>query len=205
MKYIIGITGGSGAGKSSVSNILRENGIEITDGDKVARLIMEPGEKCLLETVSVFGKEILDDNGRLIRKKLANIVFSHKEKLLLLNKITHKYITEYFKKIITKSEDCFLGIDGAALFESGINNMCDIVIGVISDEDIRIKRIMNRDMISYDEAKRRIDLQKKDEFYIENCDVLVYNNGNIEELREQVEEVLKRLRHEKEEKEITSL
>lgn len=205
MKYIIGITGGSGAGKSSVSNILRENGIEITDGDKVARLMMEPGEKCLLETVSAFGKEILDDNGRLIRKKLAHVVFSDKEKLSLLNKITHKYITDYFKKLIVKSKAEFLGIDGAALFESGINEMCDIVIGVISDENIRIKRIMDRDLIFYDEAKQRIDSQKKDEFYIENCDVLVYNNGNIKELRKQVEGVLKRLRREKEEKEIANI
>ena len=85
MKYILGITGGSGAGKTEVSNILREYGIDIINGDEVSRLIMEPGQEALKETVEAFGDEILDCDGRLKRRELGNIVFSDPEKLKILN------------------------------------------------------------------------------------------------------------------------
>lgn len=200
MKYLIAVTGGSGAGKSTVSNILREYGIEIIDGDIVARTIMEPGEKCLAETVQAFGRKILDNDGRLVRSKLADIVFSDKNKLSALNAITHKYITEYFLISAKTSNSDIVGIDGAAIFESGINKKCDFVIGVIADEKVRISRIINRDGISEEKAKARIAAQKKDEFYIENCDYIVYNNGNKEQLIKQIGEVLEKLEYEKEKK-----
>ena len=195
MKYILGITGGSGAGKTEVSNILREHGIDIIDGDKVSRLIMEPGEEALKETVEAFGNEILDSDGRLKRRELGNIVFSDTKKLEILNKITHKYITEYFLERVKKSDKNIVGLDGAALFESGIDKLCDGVLGVISEPEIRIERIMKRDGILREQASNRISAQKNNEFYIENCDFLVYNNGNIEEVRKQIGEVLEKLGH----------
>lgn len=191
-KFILGITGGSGAGKTTVSDFLREKGIEVIDGDKVARLIMEPGEACLMETVRTFGEDILDENGALVRKKLGQIVFSDSEKLETLNKITHKYITEYFFSKVKTSKSDIVGFDGAVIFESGLDKVCNAIIGVIADEEIRLERITKRDGISIQDARLRISSQKNNQFYIEKCDFLVYNNGG-EEISEQLEEVLKTL------------
>ena len=192
MNMILGITGGSGAGKTTVSDFFRKKGIEVIDGDKVSRLVMEPGEECLSETVKAFGSEILDENGHLIRKKLGQIVFSDPKKLEILNKITHKYITEYFLEKAKNSKSKIVGFDGAALFESGLDNMCDAVLGVIADEDVRIRRIKKRDGISVEDAQLRIKSQKNNEFYIEKCDYVVYNNDGDEIFR-QLEEVLDQL------------
>lgn len=200
MKYIIGITGGSGSGKTTVSDAFRKKGVEVVDGDKVARLIMEPGQECLEETVLAFGNEILDEDGRLKRRELAKIVFSNSEKLETLNKITHKYITQYFLDRVKHSSSDIVGIDGAALFESGIDKLCDSLIGVVSDEEIRVERIMKRDGISERDARMRINSQKNNQFYIENCDFLVYNNNEEEKIPEMIEEVLGKLVSEKERK-----
>ena len=200
MKYIIGITGGSGSGKTTVFDAFRKKGVEVVDGDKVARLIMEPGQECLEETVLAFGNEILDEDGRLKRRELAKIVFSNSEKLETLNKITHKYITQYFLDRVKHSSSDIVGIDGAALFESGIDKLCDSLIGVVSDEEIRVERIMKRDGISERDARMRINSQKNNQFYIENCDFLVYNNNEEEKIPEMIEEVLGKLVSEKERK-----
>lgn len=197
MRYILGITGGSGVGKTTVSNILREKGIDIIDGDKVSRIIMEPGEPALAETVEAFGAGILDEDGRLKRRDLGKIVFSNLEKLETLNKITHKYIKKYFLEKAEASTSEIVGFDGAALFESGMNRLCDAVLGVVADEAIRVERIVKRDGITADDAKKRISSQKNNQFYIEKCEFLVYNNGNEEDLRVQIEGVLKKLVKEK--------
>ena len=191
-KFILGITGGSGAGKTTESDFLREKGIEVIDADKVERVIMEPGEACLRETVRTFGEDILDENGALIRKKLGQIVFSDSEKLETLNKITHKYITEYFFDKVKTAKSDIVGFDGAVIFESGLDKVCNAIIGVIADEEIRLERITKRDGISMQDARLRVSSQKNNQFYIEKCDFLVYNNGG-EEISEQLEEVLKTL------------
>lgn len=192
-KYVIGITGGSGAGKTTVSDEFRKRGIEIIDADKVARLIMEPNQPCLKETAEAFGADILNEDGSLQRKKLAKIVFSDPKSLDILNRITHKYITEYFLEKIKNSDADIIGIDGAVLFESGINRCCDFMIGVVAEEKERVKRIVKRDNISEEEAVMRINSQKKNEFYIENCDYLVYNDNDRTKISEAVEEVLGKL------------
>lgn len=192
-KYVIGITGGSGAGKTTVSDEFRKRGIEIIDADKAARLIMEPNQPCLKETAEAFGADILNEDGSLQRKKLAKIVFSDPKSLDILNRITHKYITEYFLEKIKNSDADIIGIDGAVLFESGINRCCDFMIGVVAEEKERVKRIVKRDNISEEEAVMRINSQKKNEFYIENCDYLVYNDNDRTKISEAVEEVLGKL------------
>lgn len=192
-KYVIGITGGSGAGKTTVSDEFRKRGIEIIDADKVARLIMEPNQPCLKETAEAFGADILNEDGSLQRKKLAKIVFSDTKSLDILNRITHKYITEYFLEKIKNSDADIIGIDGAVLFESDINRCCDFMIGVVAEEKERVKRIVKRDNISEEEAVMRINSQKKNEFYIENCDYLVYNDNDRTKISEAVEEVLGKL------------
>lgn len=191
---ILGITGGSGTGKTTVSKIFTENGIDVIDTDKVARIIVEPKKPALLEIEQSFGKEYIAPDGTLIRKKLAGAVFSDEKKLELLNSITHKYITEYVNSYISNYTGEIIGIDGAALIESGIYKQCDYLLSVLADKEIRIKRIVTRDSLSYDEAKTRIEAQKCDNFYIEKSDYIVYNNGKEESLRLEVKKIIDDLR-----------
>lgn len=185
-KKIVGITGGSGCGKSYICKALAKCGYAVIDCDKIAREVMEPGKPCLLEVVEFFGQEVLDGE-RLNRKRLAEIVFSSPDKLSVLNRITHKYILKSIYNRIEK-ENATVLIDGAVLIESGIK--CDIMIGVLADKEERIQRIMARDGLSRASAERRIDAQKPDSFYEENCDFVIYNSNegvSIDDIRKRID------------------
>lgn len=173
-KRLVGITGGSGCGKSYISDKLRKRGIPVIDADSAAHEVMQKGEDCLEETVRFFGTEILDENGELNRRRLGRIVFSDPEKLKKLNEISHKYILRrIFNKMQAEKSDVVC-VDGAVLIESGIK--CDLLLGICADREIRIERIMRRDGISRFDAEKRIDAQPKTEFYEKNCDFVIYNN-----------------------------
>lgn len=188
-KLMFGITGGSGAGKTTVSNIFRECGIYIIDADIVAREVQAPGAPCTLELAAEFGADILDENGQLMRRKLAGIVFSDAKSLARLNEITHKYITaRAFELAHGRGGNC--GIDGAVLIESGIAEQCRYIVGVIADRDTRIRRIMRRDGISWEEARKRIDAQKPDSFYIANSDFVVRNDDAEDCLKWQIQKII---------------
>lgn len=190
---VLAITGGSGCGKTTVSDIFRSEGIDVIDTDKVARLIVEPGKPALREICEQFGSEYINpDDGTLIRSKLAETVFSDQKKLKILNRITHKYIAEYVDEYIMNYSKDILGIDGAVIIESGISY--DYLLSVIADEEERIKRIVKRDNISHINATNRIKSQKDDMFYIEKSDYIVYNNTNSEDLSSQVKKIIKDLR-----------
>lgn len=191
---ILGITGGSGCGKTTVSKILSENGVDVVDCDLVTRKIVEPNEPALREIEDTFGNEYLNSDKTLNRKKLAGLVFNSPESLLKLNKIMHKYVEEYINLYIQNSTYDIVGIDAAALIESGINKKCDYLLCVLANKDLRLQRIINRDNLSQDEALSRINAQKNDEFYIEKSDYIVYNNGNIDEINEQIIKILNEIR-----------
>ena len=190
---IIGITGGSGCGKTTVSDIVRSKGIEVIDTDKVARKIVEPGKPALDEIRRSFGEEYINENGGLDRKKTAGLVFSDPNKLKELNRITHKYITQYVNEYIDNYRGNIIGIDGAVLIESGIGKMCDFIISVLADQSQRLKRIMLRDNITEEDARKRINSQKNNEFYIENSDYIVYNNSDEDILSKEVSEILSQI------------
>lgn len=168
---IIGITGGSGAGKSTVSAKFEKYGFKIADADKIAHMLMAKGSDCLSETVEHFGSGFLNSDGTLNRKKLGEAVFSDPEKLKALNKITHKYITAEIKKITEENPDTV--IDAAVLFESGAYRLCDVTVYVHCPEEIRIKRIMERDGISREYAKSRIKSQADENKYKSLCDYTI--------------------------------
>ena len=191
---ILGITGGSGCGKTTVSKILSENGVDVIDCDLVAKKIVAPSMPALNEISDFFGSEYLNSDGTLNRKKLAELVFNSTKHLLKLNEITHKYVEEYINLYIQNSTADIVGIDAAALIESGINKKCDYLLCVLANKDLRLQRIINRDNLSQDEAISRINAQKNDEFYIEQSDYIVYNNGNIDEINEQIINILNKIR-----------
>lgn len=186
---VIGLTGGSGSGKSTVASLMQQRGIHVIDADKIGRFVVEKGRPALDEIVAEFGEDVLFENGDLDRKKLGSIVFTNKEALLKLNAITHKYITEIVKEELAANKGIICAIDAAVLKESGIIDMCDHVIAVIADKDVRIKRIMARDGLSEQSAKDRINSQDPDAKYVQYADFVINNSGD-EALEVLLEDIL---------------
>ncbi len=190
---ILGITGPTGAGKTTVSGLFREHGIKVIDTDITAREIVEPGKPALSELADYFGDIIINADGTLSRKLLANLAFSDEENHQALNRITHKYITQAVAEEIKNYTGDIIGIDGAVLIESGIAAKCHKVLSVIADDDTRKQRIINRDFLTPEEAELRMSGQKNNRFYIENSDYLVYNNGDGS-LEKDIEKIITELR-----------
>lgn len=177
--YTIGLTGGIGSGKSHISDIFVKYQIPSIDTDKVSRQVCEIGKPCLRELTEKFTDCILNDDGSLNRQALADIVFTDKEKLRILNVITHKYILAECKRWILQceSENHFAAIiEAPVLFESKFNYYCDYVISVIADIDVRIQRVIERDNISEADAMKRIRNQHDNRFFLNNSDFIIYNN-----------------------------
>lgn len=195
---VVGLCGGSGSGKSAVSSYLSSLNIPVIDTDKVYHELTSYASPCLLELASVFGDEIVSD-GRLDRRMLANIIFSsdnQAEKLELLNSVTHKHILDRTKELLADlrvANEKIAFIEVPLLFESGFNNICDYTVALIADTSIRINRIVERDNISEDEAKKRIAAQMSSSELISLSDYVVYNNGQLSDLYSQVDNILDKI------------
>lgn len=135
---VIGLTGGSGSGKSTIANLMRQRGINVIDADQIGRVVVEKGRPALAEIIEEFGEGVLQSDGTLDRKKLASIVFTDREQLKKLNKITHKYITAIVKEELAACKADISVIDAAVLKESGILDMCDYVIAVTADRELPV-------------------------------------------------------------------
>ena len=193
--FIIGITGPSGAGKGVLSDILFSFGMSIIDADKVYHDIIAPPSDCLGELAREFGDCVLNSDGTLDRRALSGMVFGeeNKERLLTLNAITHKYVVEKIRDMVSTYKaqgKRYCVIDAPLLIESGLCEDCDITISVLADKEVRIKRISNRDGITLDAASARINSQKSEDFYISGTDFVIYNDSNIEEMRDKVTKLL---------------
>ncbi len=184
---IIGITGSSGAGKNTVCEIIEKKyDAEVIDADQIAKELSKKGTMYLNSIINCFGTEIIDKKGELNRKKLANIIFEDDKKREELNKLTFVHVVEEIQKRITKIKKKIIVVNAPLLFESNLNKVCDFVIAVIADKDKQLKRIMNRDNISKEEAEKRINAQNSNEFFAENADYIIYNNEEIENIEKQL-------------------
>lgn len=180
---VIGLTGQTGAGKSTVSKIFAENGFAVINADLISRKVVEKGEKCLDELIDVFSPCILNDDGTLNRKMLGSIVFSDKTKLEMLNSIIYPYITsEILEEIKNYSESGYklILLDAPTLFESHADDFCEIIISVIADEEIREKRIIKRDGLTQKQAQDRMNSQHDADFFAANSDFVIENNDTID-------------------------
>ena len=190
---IIGITGSSGAGKSIICNILQnEYKVKIINADEIAKELSKSESNYIKDIINKFGKEIVDENGELKRKELAKIIYSNTDRREDLNNCTFKYIKKEIEKQINDTEkDLAIIIDAPLLFESKLNEICNKVIGIISKKDLQIERIIKRDNISFDEAKSRLNAQKDNKFYIENCDRIIENNNDILHIENEINNIAK--------------
>lgn len=194
---VIGLTGGTGSGKSVVSKSLAEAGAVIVDADKIAHEIILKDEPAYREIVEYYGTGILDVEGNIIRKKLGEIVFHDKEKLAFLNQCTHKYITAEVRRQIAAAKEegtaAAIIVDAPLLLEAKLEAVCDLVWVVYADPEVRAQRVMARDGISYELAKARISNQKSWEEYRSAASTVIDNSKDLVHLKEQMSEVLKLL------------
>ncbi len=195
--YVVGLTGQSGAGKSTVSRVFVENGFALIDADRIARDVVQAGSPCLSELTDYFGEKILYPDGTLNRRKLANIVFCNRDKLESLNSISHPFITEEIFKHINRyarTGQKLILLDAPTLFESRAADFCDLIISVVADPEQRCRRIMKRDSITKDEALHRMNSQLEECFFIRHSDYVIRNNDNLEQLFAMTKEVADKIK-----------
>lgn len=178
---VIGITGQTGSGKTTALKELTSEGALVIDCDEVYHGLLNDCREMLCEIGNSFPEAF--DEGRVDRKKLASSVFSDESRLTLLNEITHKYVKAEVMRLLRNhamNGGLMAAVDAVELISGGLSDLCDKVIGITADRELRIQRITARDSISREEAEKRVDAQKDAEYYRRNCDAVVENNGNLE-------------------------
>ncbi len=199
---VIGVTGGSGSGKSLFSACFAENGVPTVDADAVYHDIIARRGACLRELVGEYGEDILTEDGSLSRSKLAGIVFApdamRESRIRRLSEITHKYviceIDDRIRAEVQKGTEILL-LDVPLLFQSGLAARCDLTVAVLADREVRIRRIVARDALDLESAERRIDAQVSDEYYRLRADRIVYNNTDAATLHSEAGAILSLCRH----------
>lgn len=176
MKQIIGLTGPTGSGKSSAVKNAEKFGITVIDCDKTVHEIFRADDDCKAALQTAFGEDIVK-NGQVDRKALALIAFSTKENTQLLNDTVFPFVTYRILADIENAKGNVVLLDAPTLFESGIDEICGSTVAVLADRNIRLKRILARDNISEEAALSRINAGQKDDFYTQNADYVIYNNG----------------------------
>ncbi|MDD4362832.1 MAG: dephospho-CoA kinase [Atribacterota bacterium] len=195
---VVGLTGGIVTGKSTVAKIFQQLGAIIIDADLIARQMVLPGRKSWKMIIKNFGKEILNENNEIDRKKMADIVFSDNRKLKLLNSITHPEIINNIKKKIKEIKNnseneriCI--IDIPLLFETKTDNIMDKIIVVYLDREQQLTRLKTRNGLNNDEAIKRIESQMPMQDKIKLADYVIDNSKSIENTKEQVIKLWKEL------------
>jgi len=191
---IIGLTGQTGAGKSTVAKMLTEYGCVHIDADVLAKTVIQTSETVLNSLKNEFGADIFK-NGSLDRKTLAKKAFSSIKNTEKLNAVTHPAVTKAIEKIIESQRQKgakAVIIDAIALIESGEDKLCDFTVAVVAPRDVRFERITKRDSITARQANERINAQKDEGFYTENCTYTVRNYGEYS-LEKELEPIIERL------------
>ena len=195
---LIGLTGSIATGKSTVARMFKERGFYVIDADELAHSVYKKGEEAYFKLIEVFGRGILDKSREIDRKKLGALVIKDKEKLKILESIVHPEVERKRKEIIENIKreipDAMIIYDVPLLFEKNLEKLFDCVIVVYAKPELQIKRLMERDGMTEDEAKRRIAMQLSIEKKRELADVVIDNSNSIDHTKKQVEEIAKRIK-----------
>lgn len=203
---VIGITGATGSGKSTTCDILEGDFFfKVINADYICYNASQSGTEYLKEIEKTFGKKVINKDGSLNRKALGNIIFNDHDQKAKLNKLTKRYVVREIEDLITlfkevsktvdknpEFKDCMdaIIIDAALLHEFKLERECKYVISIEADDELKIKRIMERNGLTYDEAKSRVESQKEYADDYEKADYIIENNGTEEELHKKIESVM---------------
>ena len=192
----IGITGGVGAGKSTVLDFLEEKyQAYVIKADEIGHLVMEPGQSCYEPVIGLFGEQVIKDDKTIDRRQVSDVVFSHPDLLEKLNQITHpavrQYITEQLELKKQQGQKICV-VEAALFFEDHYQEFCDTIWYIHTDEEIRIRRLMENRGYTRDKSVSIIASQAPESFFRENADYVVVNNGDFAQTRQQIEEGIKK-------------
>ncbi|GGS53244.1 dephospho-CoA kinase [Planobispora rosea] len=186
----VGLTGGIGSGKSEVSRRLSDRGAMVIDADKIAREVVEPGTEGLARVAAVFGSGVLRQDGALDREKLGSIVFADSEKLASLNAIVHPLVGARVAELQSRAaEDAVVVYDVPLLAENKLAPMYDVVIVVDASDEVRLARLTGLRGMSEQDARARIAAQAGREERLAIADIVIPNEGSLEDLDARVDEV----------------
>ncbi len=193
----VGLTGGIGCGKSTISMIFRENSIPVIDADEISRKVLVNHPDILLEIRKSFGDEYFDENGEFLRRKMGNLIFSDKSRKvqyenIIMPHIFHDIFSEIKKYNDVGEEICI--IDAPTLIENKLHTYMDKIIVVIASEEIQIERVMRRDNFSMEEAIIRVNNQMSTKEKCKFADFIIDNSGNLQETRIKVMKVISKLK-----------
>ena len=195
----IGLTGSIAAGKSTLSRFFVSQDVALWDADRASREVVQPGRKALGEIVESFGSEILQEDGQLNRAMLGKIIFAQEEKRKRLNEIVHPAVFQDMRRSIQMAKEQgekMIVLDIPLLFETDMQNEMDMVCLVYCEDDVRLRRLMARDELGEEEAKRRMASQMPQERKKELADYIIDNSGTPEETLKQAETLLRLWREE---------
>lgn len=194
---VIGITGASGSGKTTISQIMSKiDGIKVLDADKMAKKLTSSESEYFSDVKNAFfDDEIILPDGNLNRPKLAKIIYNDDEKLQKLNNITFKHLVPKILKEINVAKESgmkIVVIDAPLLFESEIDKYCDYIITLEVSDNLKIKRMCERDNISEETAQNRLNIQNDNEFYIKRADYTIKNDENttIDDLKNEIQNII---------------
>ena len=191
--FVLGVTGGIGCGKSTVSGYFRDKGIEVLDADEISRQVTDVGGVAIPEIADLLGPRAISTNGALNRKYVASLVFSQKNKLDKLSSIIHRYVLETIAEEVAKAAERkvkIIVLDVPIPVRHGFVDICNQILVVSSADDIRLERLVKRGM-DRDDARKRMAMQMTREEYEELADRVLVNDGTIEELYEQIDDYVK--------------
>jgi len=190
---VIGITGNIASGKSTVARMFEERGARLIDADEIARIVVEPGEPAWKEIVGEFGKEVLEPDNHINRKKLAVIVFGDEAKRKRLNEITHPRIMERIRGLVReyeKENTPIVMIEATLIVEKGgLKDLIDSLIVVTADEETEIRRLMEGKGYTREEAVSRLRAQMPAKEKIKHGEYIIDNSGSLEDTRARVKAV----------------
>lgn len=196
---VIGITGSSGSGKTTISEILgKRQDTKVINADKMAKELTNLKTEYFSEIIASFQNyNIVLENGNLNRAKLADLIYHDKASLEKLNQITFKHLLPKIEQEIQNLDETIklIVIDAPLLFEAKLDKFCDTIIAVETTQDVKIKRICERDKIPEKVAKDRLRIQKSNEFYTQNANYVIENSENttFETLQQEVNKILEDL------------
>ena len=189
---LIGLTGQSGAGKSTVAEVFAKLGAYVINADKIVAELYNAGSPCLKAVAAEFGQDILNPDGTLDRRKLAQRAFASRERTNALNRLVHPFVTARLFELLRGAEGIVV-FDAPQLFEANADVICDAVVAVTADKDIRVNRIIKRDSLSEEQAMLRVNAQHGEEYFRAHADYIIENNFDEESLRIQAEKVYNKL------------